>query len=427
MKVNVRKKQFLFMISLLAAGFITSLVSSLGATRGIVSPQSSSMTARSGSTTFKPRTTKILPNRIVSRNFSSKHLVVSHFKESLQWLNEGWGSDYTHTVYEMGRENGVIPDFSDSYTQRLEEDGSRYYLTNWGDESSGYLRFIIDYYDDLPDITVFLHDAPEKHNREIKKWIPCLRPDTWFTYVTRSRIENRCIIDSNDQSLVPKFDNGAFVDYWSRFPWGELGLSRIPRCLSFYCCAQFALSREAIRHRPLSFYKALWSLTVNYVLDQNIARKFKGWSLRQIGGVFEHSWHVIFGETMMMSPYNYCDYYKSSCGPCSGKQTEALPPNNPESENHKIIGIRISEAWLAPNCHQPKPAEASDFLKIVKTACDSHNYCNFKIPATPIEGCPSDYSFIVIWLCPDRKERSLTISSVAMQQTAVLSCDGKAT
>eukprot|EP01062_Namystynia_karyoxenos_P056770 TRINITY_DN47698_c0_g1_i1.p1 TRINITY_DN47698_c0_g1~~TRINITY_DN47698_c0_g1_i1.p1 ORF type:complete len:504 (+),score=139.38 TRINITY_DN47698_c0_g1_i1:97-1512(+) len=333
------------------------------------------------------------------RPLSSPHLVVAHFKEDLSWLTAGWGARYTHTVYEMGRAGGAAPDFSRGFTEYAGEGGERVYLTNWGDESSGYLRFIIDHYDNLPEITVFLHGDPEGHNRQISTWIDCVRKDTWFTFLTRAFIDNRCIVDAQNTSLIPKYDFGAFVDFWLRFPWASVGVGGLPRCLSFYCCAEFAVGREAIRSRPLEFWRRMWSFTLDYVLNQNVARRFKGWSLRQIGGIFEHSWHVLFGEPMHMQRYDPCRHFEPRCGPCHSSDG-GPPPNRPEQRRGG--GIRVQEAWFGAACGTPTPKNATAWLTHVKESCDGRLDCAYEADPSavgyPFRGC-EQMDYRVAWQC----------------------------
>ena len=366
------------------------------------------------------------PGGVPRRNYSDVHLVVPRHSESLEWLYNGWGAEYTHTVYDKSRGEA---DFSAGFVQMAEPgDGSVYHMTNFGDEAAAYLRFIIDHYDDLPKITVFVHGKPLQHNPRLATWIGCLKPQTWFTYLTQNFIDDRCIVDKGNASLVPKFDSGAFADFWVSFPWAELGWAELPRCLSFYCCAEFALSRAAIRSKPLSFYKRIWSHTINFITDENLSRKYKGWGLKQIGGVFEHIWHVMFGEVMMMHPYHYCDYFQPMCGPCKSQYhlpSAQLPPNHPKSKT-TVRGVRILSAFYASNCHLDEPLtakETSDILGNVKRLCDGRSQCTLHFNATDsiarryskAKPCPK--SLAIEWMCPGdtpaSPSRKLTVEGEA--------------
>eukprot|EP01062_Namystynia_karyoxenos_P043416 TRINITY_DN31808_c0_g1_i1.p1 TRINITY_DN31808_c0_g1~~TRINITY_DN31808_c0_g1_i1.p1 ORF type:complete len:360 (+),score=76.53 TRINITY_DN31808_c0_g1_i1:89-1081(+) len=272
------------------------------------------------------------------RRLGSPHLVVSHYKEDLGWLTHGWGSAYSHTVYEMDRGGAPAggPDLSDGYVQWADAAGSRQWLANFMDENSGYLRFIIDNYENLPDVTVFLHGKPQAHNAAVGDWVRCLRDDYpqkagsgGFVFLTRTLVRNRCIVDGSNVSVLPKWkqgprqgedrDYGVFADYWVRFPWHLLGLGRVPQCASFYCCGQFAASRAALRSRPLATWRQLWSHSVDYVLNEQVSKRFHGLATRSVGGIYEHTWHLLFGEPLHMEPYGarYCDYFAPRCGPCA--------------------------------------------------------------------------------------------------------------
>ncbi|KAJ9462299.1 hypothetical protein DIPPA_09811 [Diplonema papillatum] len=261
------------------------------------------------------------------------HLVVAHYNEEASWLYDGWGRQYSHTVYERARDPGTAVNFADGYTNRLEVTGhgERLHLMNFGDEGVAFLRFIIDNYDDLPDVTVFLHGSPERHNRNIGAWIGCLRTDIKgqprFVFLTRRLVLNRCIVDNQNKSVLQKVkhgprlgmdtDYGAFADYYLSFPWQLLDIE-LPRCLSFYCCAEFAATSAMIRSRSRQFYEHLWSHMIEFVIDRNNARRFHGYQATAVGGFYEHVWHLIYGEPVNMTAYGsrYCNYFKPSCAPC---------------------------------------------------------------------------------------------------------------
>jgi len=67
------------------------------------------------------------------------------------------------------------------------------------------------------------------------------------------------------------------------------------------CCAQFAVSREAIYQRPLADYVSMRQWLMETELDD--ARS---------GRVFEFLWHVIFGQEATFCPDQkkcYCEVY----------------------------------------------------------------------------------------------------------------------
>ncbi|KAJ9473526.1 hypothetical protein DIPPA_29503 [Diplonema papillatum] len=383
--------------------------------------------------------------------FAKVHLVVSHYSESLDWLHGGgWGAAHTATVYHKDH-RAATPDFSFGFAQYAgaAEGGrvSHAWLTNFGDEAAAYLRFIIDHYDDLPDITVFLHGKPEAHNKRIGETVACLREETWFTFVTTSFIDNRCILYGNNASLLPNADKGAFADFWLEFPWDALGLASVPRCVSFYCCAQFAVSRGAVQARPKAFYQKLWSVTLGRVLDQNVARRYSGWSLRQAGGVFEHLWHVVFQERPMMHRIDPCRHFKLGCFPCkpappAEASAPALPPNHP-SQAASQRGIRVSEAFYAVNCYEPgqvpivsarlhstKPSakDISDVVGSVKNACDGRASCQYTIAvkqSVAYECGSRDYT--VAWTCGQDPRgappRTMHVPAEANGKSILLTCE----
>jgi hypothetical protein len=64
----------------------------------------------------------------------------------------------------------------------------------------------------------------------------------------------------------------------------------IPASVGVACCAQFAVTREKIRERPLEDYKHYRQWLLDTPLDDSVS-----------GRIFEYSWHIIFGK-----PYTHC-------------------------------------------------------------------------------------------------------------------------
>lgn len=64
----------------------------------------------------------------------------------------------------------------------------------------------------------------------------------------------------------------------------------LPETVGVPCCAQFAVTRDMIRKRPVKDYEHYRQWLLNTPLKDNIS-----------GRIFEYSWHIMFGK-----PYTHC-------------------------------------------------------------------------------------------------------------------------
>jgi hypothetical protein len=79
----------------------------------------------------------------------------------------------------------------------------------------------------------------------------------------------------------------------------------IPPVVAVACCAQFALTREKIRERPLKDYQRYRQWLLDTSLDDQVS-----------GRVFEYSWHMIFGKSHVHCP-SAKECYCSTFGLCN--------------------------------------------------------------------------------------------------------------
>lgn len=204
---------------------------------------------------------------------------------------------------------------------------------NWGYEASGYLRHIIDYYDRLPNVTVFTHGNPMEHSFYFLNIMRCANAAfDGYTTINVGIVADRYqhngnydrFVDDVNAALVaarlagpnaPVAANGA-----SGMLLPHVGTERI----TFSCCAQFLASRSAIRRHPKAFYEIL----LRFVMDSSY---FKDGPWAHMPGrdqaiVVEHMWHVILGgENLVCSfPEDICRPNRpfigstAQCGPVPG-------------------------------------------------------------------------------------------------------------
>ena len=189
---------------------------------------------------------------------------------------------------------------------------------NKGHEVMIYLTYIIDHYDSLADVNIFMHSHQFAwHNDDLLDQNAALMIQRLSSErVQREGYVNlRCHwhpgcpdwmhpgateVDINKQEEV------LLAKSWSElFPMDE-----IPDVLAQPCCAQFAISKDRIRQLPLS----------RYVF-------FRDWLLRTplsdalSGRVWEYVWHYLFTGQNVVCPKEhicYCDGF----GVCFGGQKQ---------------------------------------------------------------------------------------------------------
>ncbi|KAI1627417.1 hypothetical protein EDD37DRAFT_261070 [Exophiala viscosa] len=170
-----------------------------------------------------------------------------------------------------------------------------------------YLTYIIDFYDELPDISIFMHSHRFAwHNDDLLNW----DASEMIKRLSGERVQRqgymnmRCHwIPGCPEWIHPgrvepdheKLEQSLMADAWAElFP-----LKPIPDVLAQPCCSQFALSRNKIRELPRETYS-----------------HFRDWILRSdirdsmSGRVFEYLWQVIFTDQATFCPNQrscYCD------------------------------------------------------------------------------------------------------------------------
>ncbi|CAK1354544.1 hypothetical protein CB0940_01618 [Cercospora beticola] len=189
---------------------------------------------------------------------------------------------------------------------------------NKGHEVMVYLSYIIDFYDTLPDISIFMHAHRYAwHNNELlntdaAQMVRHLSPER----VTREGYMNlRCHWDPGcpvwlhpgaTKDNYDKPEEHLLADCWSElFP-----MDPVPKVLAQPCCAQFAVSRERILETPKMRYVVMRDWLIRTELTDYLS-----------GRIFEHIWQYIFTASPIHCPSMsacYCDGY----GLCFGGPKE---------------------------------------------------------------------------------------------------------
>jgi hypothetical protein len=185
---------------------------------------------------------------------------------------------------------------------------------NKGHEVMVYLSYIIDNYDSLPDVSIFMHAHQITwHNDDIlghdaSELVTRLsRPRVW----REGFVNMRCswypgcpdwMKPGETKENVYKQEEVILAKSWSElFP-----LDKVPAVLAQPCCAQFALSRERIQALPHAQYVWYRNWVFNTKLPDHLS-----------GRVWEYIWQFVFTGNNIYCPKEhvcFCDQFGSCFG-----------------------------------------------------------------------------------------------------------------
>ncbi|EED16114.1 conserved hypothetical protein [Talaromyces stipitatus ATCC 10500] len=189
---------------------------------------------------------------------------------------------------------------------------------NKGHEAMVYLTYIIDNYDNLPDIMAFMHAHQFAwHNEEIFEFdaAEMLRRLSLERVTREGYMNMRCYWSPGcpnwlkpgaiDEDLDKK-EERLIAKAWSEiFPNMD-----IPQVLAQPCCAQFALSRERVRTIPRERFLHYRQWLINTDLRDTMS-----------GRVLEYIWHLVFtGQEVSCPSQNAC--LCDGFGICFGGENE---------------------------------------------------------------------------------------------------------
>lgn len=211
------------------------------------------------------------------------NIIISHFNENLEWF---------YTL--KGNFNKII------YSKTIKDDSKFHIPVNKSQEVPMYLKYIIDYYDNLPEKTLFLHahlnsphqDYDSKFISENVNW-DC---DDFFSVNKRDWYQE---VSKNFQLSKGSYDVWL-KKYWYLFqdflPFPEDGLF-------FYSGAQFVVGKDLILQYPKYFYEKLynWSITEEINLPPHTSDQISS-------RIFEYTWHYIFTKNPKENKKDYKDF-----------------------------------------------------------------------------------------------------------------------
>ncbi|KAM5458313.1 hypothetical protein MaudCBS49596_000226 [Microsporum audouinii] len=167
---------------------------------------------------------------------------------------------------------------------------------NVGREAMVYLSFIIDYYDSLPEIVAFTHSTNKQWHNDFKgrKTVNILSHLRDDAVKKKGYVNLRCLWEPGCPTSVNPLNptETDIREQGERAKMAEIYMelfnvtrTEVPVHIGGVCCAQFAVTRERIRQRPLDDYIRMR----NWALGAEFTSFGVGW-------VFEQIWHIIFME-----------------------------------------------------------------------------------------------------------------------------------
>jgi hypothetical protein len=197
-------------------------------------------------------------------------LCVSHYGEDLSWLNR------VNTPFMV-------------VSKVLVDNRILHVPVNRGNEVSSYLLYIVQYYDTLPQFTLFLHGHYEDWHQLYD-----------VTYILRTidltkKYQSVNNYHVNDRNVTSNRYMTQLQSLWAELFQDELG--DMPAMFREKCCAQFVVHRDRIRLRSKAFYQRLYAYVVSDRQDD--AQAVDGYH-GSMSYVVEYVWHYIFGEPAVM-------------------------------------------------------------------------------------------------------------------------------
>jgi len=188
-------------------------------------------------------------------------LIVARYKEDVAWTKEASDMGYNVIVYNKFEGENLLP--------------------NVGRESHTYLHHIIENWDNLADITVFVQGNPFEHSTDFFVQLQLVKEEPAHFRPIMSINGDRMAIIQCDWNAQPHgVVDGKPIPLGLHYEW----LTQMSSPRTFACTpgAQFAVSHESIRRWTKKFYERA-ILSVSYDINP-----IEGHS-------FERSWPVIFG------------------------------------------------------------------------------------------------------------------------------------
>lgn len=242
------------------------------------------------------------------------------------------------------------------FTVMNDPDANMTVTRNKGNEGSAYLTYLITHYHNLPEYMVFLHAKRYQwHNDDpMYDHVPLLQ-QLRMKHITDVGYANlRCNWMPGCRVEVMPDDSAEDGLFGIRGAYGRTfeelfpGVE-VPKEVGHPCCAQFAVSRDKVREKPVRHYEKVRQWIWESDLHPGLS-----------GRVMEYMWHIVFSKPAIECPSPqecFCEKYGKCNLTCSDVYCEKtfimppwdvpLPANWPE-EGQGERGLPADGWWNGP-------------------------------------------------------------------------------
>lgn len=252
-----------------------------------------------------------VPDRVnlcTGRTFKPYVVVVAGTRHRAEWLKEV-GNDVESVIYQQDHPRKP-----------------NYYIRH-GNEVGAYLTFLVDFYDCLPNVTAFVHGHEDEgwHSFNMRETIRALQWRLIPGYTDLNRKPGIWSLDLRDRPKYPSHNpiatgddvydgshppqaivGGNAYEASEVFQWlqqetnvhaydhffGRAGLGAMPKTISFPCCSQFAVTRDAVHLRSRFF----WQQNLHYLEHNDIQASNIKPKMHMVGDIWTVYWPMLFGE-----------------------------------------------------------------------------------------------------------------------------------
>jgi len=149
---------------------------------------------------------------------------------------------------------------------------------NKGNEASVYLKYIVDYYDDLPAYTFFIHDEEYAWHHSgsiIDKYDEAIGSRAAY-YNVNDKCQNT--MNKVIQCLHNNKWKLHFEDWYEQYIENYIPLHAVDFNKSYLNSAQFLVHRDVIRCLPKEFYQRLYDWIITTDLPNAESGRFLEWT-----------------------------------------------------------------------------------------------------------------------------------------------------
>ncbi|RMY62791.1 hypothetical protein D0863_10839 [Hortaea werneckii] len=335
---------------------LCALLSSIGIVLGAAIWLTTRVLTGSNLTTLHPDLQQSL--RSATSPYNVTLVVASQTTDDTTWLENAF-PEWSQNIYVTDDQNAALT-----------------VPTNRGREGMVYLRhysfvtrkyhnsYIIDHYDQLPEIVIFQHanqyqwhnDDPLYDGRRMleRLQLPHVLEEGYVNlrcvWTLGCQVEIRPLIEETEMvpTAAPSEQRaGWYYKEAFQFLFPEIP---VPSEIGLSCCAQFAVTAAKLRERPKSDYEHYR----RWLLETPLADELSG-------RIMEYSWHIIFGKDAVHCPdakscycsvYGLCELACEDQGVCMSQYTlpkySTLPHGWPEygwdGEWRNVSELRYQQA-----------------------------------------------------------------------------------